>query len=627
MNSVVSVNVGLPKDVEWRGKLVRTAVWKQPAPGRVRAMRLNLIGDRQADLSGHGGEQRALMVYQLDSYRYWERFLGRSDFTYGQFGENLTVEGMADDDVCIGDRFRIGGAIFEISQPRVTCYRVGIRLDNPEMPALLVSHRRPGFYFRVSQEGDVGAGDRIEKIADGPERMTVAEIDALLYSGHHPLDDLRRAVRIPALSPGWQASMRALLEAAEKGKSIGNAGLSRTPAVPLPWRGFRPLKVVAANNEFVDVRSFELAALDGSPLPAALPGQHIIVRVRPSPDWPAVLRNYSLCGAPGAATYMIAVKNEGGSGSGFLHEHVRAGDLLEISAPRGSFTLAAGAAPVVLLSAGIGVTPLLAMLHAAAGGDGLSREIWWFHAARDQAHHAFASQARTLMASLKRGHLCTVYSRPADDDAPGANYDIRGHLTAALLQQRGVLKTADFYLCGPPSFLSDLEAGLKASGVDASRIHSEIFGPAGSVAPGIAPSMSPAPHLPTGPLGSGPTVNFLRSGVALRWDARFRTLLELAEACAVPVKWSCRSGVCHTCESGLVDGRIAYTPEPLDPPPEGVALICCATPVSDVTLDSSNRSASNRRSNVSGDLSCSLESSQPRRDHHGQSSFDRLRRQ
>jgi ferredoxin-NADP reductase/MOSC domain-containing protein YiiM/ferredoxin len=585
MNTVVSVNVGLPRDVQWRGRTVRTGIWKTPVDGRVVARRLNLVGDGQGDLAGHGGEQRAVMVYQLASYRYWENYLRRSDLVYGNFGENLTVDGLADDEVCIGDRFRIGGAIFEVSQPRVTCYRVGLRLDVPEMPALLVSHHRPGFYFRVIQEGDVGAGDSIEKIADGPERMTVAEIDALLYSAKHPVEALRRAVQIPALSPGWQGSIRALLDAAENGKQHGNAGLAPKPSAPLAWPGFRPLKVVASREESIGIRSFELAAPDGSRLPVPLPGQHLVVRVQPNPDSPRVARNYSLCGATTAGTYTIAVKDEGGLASGFLHQHVRAGDVLDVSAPRGSFTLAPGADPVVLISAGIGITPLLAMLHEAANRDGETREVWWFHSARDSAHHAFASEVRTLMNALNRGHLCNIYSRPAVNDRPGINYDVQGHVTVALLRQLGVPPDADFYLCGPTGFLADLMDGLKAWPVDASRIHTEIFGPSASLAPGIVGDAGSAPHLPEGPQGTGPNVNFLRSGIALRWDARFNSLLELAEACSVPVRWSCRSGVCHNCESGLIEGSLQYSPEPLDPPPEGVALICCATPTTDVALD------------------------------------------
>jgi len=576
---VVSVNVGLPRDVTWSGQTVRTAIWKEPVNGRVLATRLNLTGDGQADLSGHGGEQRAVMVYQLASYRHWENYLRRSDLVYGNFGENFTIDGLADDEVCIGDRFRIGDAIFEISQPRVTCYKVGLRLDHPEMPALLVSHHRPGFYFRVIQEGQVGAGDSVEKIADGPEQMTVAEIDALLYSAHHPVEALRRALRIPALSPGWQTSMRALLDAAEKGNSQGNAGLSRTASVAVSWRGFRPLKVVASREESVDVRSFELAAIDGSHLPAARPGQHVVLKLPATADSPSVVRNYSLCGQTSAATYAIAVKNEGGPGSGFLHRHVHVGDILETSAPRGSFTLAPGAAPVVLISGGIGLTPLLSMLYALASDEHTPREVWWIHAARDGAHHSFAAQVKTLMKSLQRGYRHTIYSRPGTSDRLGIDYDVQDHISVTLLERLNVPKLANFYLCGPAGFLASLTEALKKWPVDASRIHVEVFGA------GVGDKGKP-PHLPSGPEGTGPKVAFLKSNISLRWDAaRYRSLLELAEACSVPVRWSCRSGVCHSCAAGLIDGQLGYAPDPLDPPPESTALICCATPVTDIALD------------------------------------------
>ena len=328
MDVVVSVNVGLPRDVEWNGKTVRTGIWKRPVEGRVFAGRINLAGDGQGDRAGHGGEQRAVMVYQLESYRHWARYLGRADLVHGIFGENLTVEGLADDETCIGDRFRIGSAMFEVTQPRVTCYRLGLRLDNPEMAALMVSHRRPGFYLRVIEEGDVGAGDRIEKIAEGPGRVTVAEMDALLYSSNHPIEALERAVRIPALSPGWQRSMKSLLSAIREGRHGGNARLGLMPAAPRLWPGFRSVRIAAAHQESADVRSFELAAEDETALPPAVAGQYIVVRLRPKPGAPAVLRNYSLCGAPGAATYLIAVKDERGRASGFLHDNVRVGDRI-----------------------------------------------------------------------------------------------------------------------------------------------------------------------------------------------------------------------------------------------------------------------------------------------------------
>ncbi len=586
MGVIVSVNVGLPQDVAWQGRTVRTAVWKTPVTGRIFARRLNLDGDGQGDLRGHGGEQRAIMVYQLDSYRYWASYLGRSDLVAGNFGENLTVEGLADNEVCIGDRFRIGGAVVEVSQPRDTCYRVGIRLNHPEIPALLVSHHRPGFYFRVIQEGEIGAGDGVEKLSDGPERMTVAEIDALLYSAEHPLEALRRAVRIPALSLDWQGSMQVLLAAAEAGGTTGNAGLGLGASAPLAWRGFRPVVVVVSREESADVRSFEFAAEDGSPLPPALPGQHIVVRMRPGPDAPAVTRNYSLCGPPGTPTYRIGVKNERGLASGFLHQSVRAGSRLEISAPRGSFTLAAGATPVVLISAGVGVTPMLAMLHgAAATKAGASRPVWWLHSARDRAHHSFAKEADDLLVTLRASHRCVIYSRPAPGDMLGQDFDRPGHLSLQLLHEFGIPQDADFYLCGPPRFLEDFQKGLAAWGIPWPRVHVEVFGPASTRTPGIASVAAALPHRPDGPAGGGPMVTFLRSGLAVPWDSRFVSLLELAEACAIPVRWACRSGVCHNCESGLIEGELAYAPEPLDPPAEGNALICCSAPKTAVALD------------------------------------------
>src|SRR5881396_447817 len=161
VGTLLSVNVGMPKNVPWQGKTVFTGVFKEAVAEPRRVRKLNVDGDGQGDLAGHGGEQRAVFVYQIDSFRYWERELGRDDFVYGAFGENFTVEGLGDDEVCIGDRYRIGEAEFEVTQPRVTCFRVGMRLGQPQLPALLVAHHRPGFYLRVLTEGHVAAGDQI----------------------------------------------------------------------------------------------------------------------------------------------------------------------------------------------------------------------------------------------------------------------------------------------------------------------------------------------------------------------------------------------------------------------------------------------------------------------------------
>ena len=583
MGRLLSINVGLPRDVAWRGEKVHTAIWKQPVQGRIAARRLNLEGDGQGDLAGHGGEHRAVMVYQMDAYRYWEAQLGRNDFSFGQFGENFTVAGLPDDEVCIGDRYRIGNALFEVTQPRVTCYRVGIRMVEPAMAALLVSHHRPGFYFRVLEEGEVGAGDEITKVADGPEHITVANIDALLYLPNPSREQLECSLRIPALSQGWKTSLKAIAE--QKTSEGGNPGLKASSGPPPAWPGFRPLRVARVDREAANVVSLSIEQTDAAPLPAALPGQFLVLRLRTTPDGPMLLRNYSMSGMPGARTYRVSVKREAnGVVSSYLHGHVQAGDILETSAPRGGFTLRSGDAPVVLLSAGIGATPVLAMLHSLSSA-GSRREIWWVYGARNRAEHPFAKESRGLLQTLVNSRSHIVYSKPDSEDKLGVDYDSVGHVDAPLLDRLGVARGADFYLCGPPSFLRDLTAGLKTWGADSTRIHAEVFGSETPITPGIAPSSHPPVHAPAGAAGIGPQISFTRSGLIVPWDPRFSSLLELAEACDVPVQWSCRTGVCHTCECSLIGGSVHYQPDPLEPPATGNLLICCSTPSGEVEID------------------------------------------
>jgi ferredoxin-NADP reductase/MOSC domain-containing protein YiiM/ferredoxin len=584
MARLLSVNVGLPRDVTWNGKTVRTAVWKSPVTGRRMVRKLDIDGDAQADLAGHGGEHRAVFVYQMDSYRYWERFLGRNDFTFGQFGENFTVEGLADDEVCIGDRYRIGDAVFEVTQPRVTCYRVGIRMNEPRMPALLVAHRRPGFYFRVLQEGEVGAGDDSVKIADGPERVTVAEIDALLYLPGHSRERLQRALRIPALSKGWQSSFQAILQQESSAKTVaGNPGLANEEQTPA-WSGFRQMRVGQIRKESDSVTSFLLGPIDGQPLPVFGAGQFIVLRLHVDPDKAPVLRSYSLSDLPGADHFRISVKRElNGIGSSFLCNRGREGDVLAVSAPRGSFTLRPGQNPLVLLSAGVGATPVMSMLHALAA-ERSQREIWWIYAARNRVEHPFAEESRFLLKQLSRGRSYIVYSRPAATDQLKLDFDAPGHIDVALLEKIGVSRNSDFYLCGPSSFLQNMGDGLRNWGVLAENVHTEIFGALEGITPGMA-QVDHAPHLPQGPPGSGPAVSFTRSGITAAWDRKFGSLLELAETCEVPVRWSCRTGVCHTCMTGLIGGSITYNPEPLERPAPGNVLVCCSQPNVNVTLD------------------------------------------
>jgi ferredoxin-NADP reductase/MOSC domain-containing protein YiiM len=586
MARLLSVNVGLPRDIEWKGRTVHTGIWKNPVRGRRRVGRLNLDGDGQGDLGGHGGEQRAAFVYQIESYRYWQEKLKRTDFVHGQFGENFTVEGLPDDAVCIGDRYQIGGVLLEVTQPRVTCYRVGIRMNEPRMPALLTSSGRPGFYFRVLQEGEVGAGDEIVKVGEANERMTVAEINALLYSPNHARDRLELALRIEALSPGWRSSFEALLQSQSTASGSGNAGLAPAAAAHPVAPGFQPLAVAAIDQESADVLSLLMRHPDGQPLRQALPGQYVVLRLRRSGGRPPLFRSYSLSGPLSTEHYRVSVKIEPKGAAGiYLREHVRVGDVLHVSSPRGSFILQSGERPVVLLSAGIGATPVLAMLYALAAVRS-TRPLLWLHAARDRQHHPFATEVRQLMPALTHARSYVCYSRPGSGDKMGEDFDAAGHLSRSVLDKVGIPREADVYLCGPTRFMADMKEALAALDVASDRIHVEIFNGSESMTPGVIGAVTRAPHPPMDDANTGPLVSFARSGIAVHWKASaYQSILELAEACDVPVRWSCRTGVCHNCESGLVSGEVAYGPQPLEKPADGNLLVCCSQPIRDVVID------------------------------------------
>jgi ferredoxin-NADP reductase/ferredoxin len=395
-----------------------------------------------------------------------------------------------------------------------------------------------------------------------------------------------RALRIEALSPGWKGSFQALLDRddAGGGAAPGNPGLA--PSSPPPaWSGFRPLRIARIAPESRSVVSFELEPADGRRLTSGLPGQFVVLRLRPDPAAPPLLRSYSLSGPPSAERWRLSVKREPhGLSSGYLLDRCRVGDVLDVAAPRGSFTLRPGDTPVVLLSAGVGATPVMAMLHAMAS-EASTRDVWWLFGARDRDDHPFREESRNLLRSLSHAHAHVRYSRPRPEDRLGTDYDAAGHLSVAALEQIGAPREADFYLCGPAAFLRDLTSGLAEWGVARDRIHTEAFGPGESRTPGMAPAASRMPHQPPGRPGPGPSVFFSRSGLAVPWSPSFGSLLELAEACDVPVKWSCRTGVCHSCETGLVSGSVAYDPEPLDDPVVGNLLICCSKPTSDVVID------------------------------------------
>jgi ferredoxin-NADP reductase len=280
----------------------------------------------------------------------------------------------------------------------------------------------------------------------------------------------------------------------------------------------------------------------------------------------------------------VKIEPNGVAGN-YLREHIRVGDALDVSSPRGSFILESGEVPVVLLSAGIGATPVLAMLHALAASRS-TRQVWWLHAARDRQHHPFANEVRRLIGELTRGRSYVCYSKPSSSDTMGEDFDARGYLSRSAFDQIHVPHDADVYLCGPTRFMVDMKESLAAIGVAQERIRVELFNGSESMTPGVVAAAARAPHRPQDDNNTGPLVSFARSGIAAHWNAsKYQSILELAEACDVPVRWSCRTGVCHNCESGLVSGAVVYGPQPLDKPADGNLLVCCSQPVGEVVID------------------------------------------
>ncbi|MFY9917499.1 MAG: 3-alpha domain-containing protein, partial [Mycobacterium sp.] len=421
---------------------------------------------------------------------------------------------------------------------------------------LLVAHHRPGFYFRVIIEGLVQAGDAIVRTRRGRHELTVADIDALLYLPDRDSDLLHKAVDVPALSPGWQQSFTDLL--------------ADHHDVELGWTGFRRLRVTATHRESTSIMSIRFAADDGAPLPIPRPGQYLTLRFPDAGD-PAPLRSYSLSGY--GAEYRISVKREEhGAVSRWLHNNIHVGSVVDVGAPRGDFYLTEDAEPVVLLSAGVGVTPVLAMLHALAESRS-TREVWWLHTTRDADTLAFGQEVGDLISELPHARQQVIYTSTS------------GRLDGRAVAALGLPRNASVYMCGPDRFMADMRTALADSGIDQGRIHSELFGALPPINPGIVATPPMTPHPPAGPAGTGPPVSFSRSGLTVNWSSEYASILELAEACDVPTRFSCRSGVCHTCVTQLIAGTTAYTQPPLEPPSDGSVLICTAEPCDAVVLD------------------------------------------
>ena len=579
MIKLLSVNVSLPKEIISKGKTIRTGIFKEPVQGRVRVNKLNLEGDGQADLIGHGGEFRAVYVYSFDNYAYWARELGRTDFTFGQFGENFTVEGMLDQDVQVGDIFRIGTALFEVTQPRVPCYKLGIKMNVEGFYSQILASGRLGFYFRVLEEGEVGAADVIERVRVDPVGMTISEANKLMYFDKDNLEGFRKALGVAAISPGWRVTFEGRLAKARTATQTKEE--------------FRTLSVNRKVPESETITSFYLVPKDGKPLAPFLPGQFLPLKLDIPGQWKPVVRTYSLSDSPKRDYYRLTIKRElaprnrpdvyPGASSNYFHDQVEPGSQLLTKSPRGKFFLDPhGETGVVLLSAGVGLTPLISMLNAIVDA-GSSRPTWFIHGSRNSGEHALGAHVRRFAEENSNVHVHIRYSRPLPEDTGGRDYDDEGHVDIELLKRLLPSTDFDFYVCGPTPFMKALFNGLLAWGVSESRIHYEFFGPASALTE-RAKIATPKRAAAASECCEETEVTFSKSGLKANWNPSFESILDLAEANGLSPDYSCRSGICHTCKCTLVEGEVEYVQEPLDPPETGSVLICCSKPKSNVVV-------------------------------------------
>jgi uncharacterized protein len=352
---------------------------------------------------------------------------------------------------------------------------------------------------------------------------------------------------------------------------------SRLKAAALA-NAWRPFKVTNVVDESSLIRSFHLEPTDGAGLIPHTAGQHLPIRVTPSGADKPVIRTYTLSTAPADGLYRISVKREG-LVSSYLHDTLRIGSVIEARAPAGQFTIEARERrPAVLLAAGVGVTPMLAMLRHIVYEGLRTRKVrptWFFHAARSLKERAFSREIEQL-ATAANGAVQVVRALSDTDGArEGKDFDVAGRIDVALLCETLPFNDYDFYLCGPSAFMQSIYDGLRALNVADSRIHAEAFGPSGlhrrkdAVAP--AGPIRVAADKPT-------PVAFVKSGKEARWSPENGTLLELAESRGLNPEFGCRSGSCGTCRTRIVQGAVAYPVAPEFQPAEGEALICCAVP-------------------------------------------------
>jgi MOSC domain-containing protein YiiM/ferredoxin-NADP reductase len=560
---VASLNVGEPRLVTYRGMSFRTGILKAPTDAPLTLKRLNFVGDGQADLSAHGGIDKAVYCYPLEHYGFWRREIGRDVLPMGQFGENVTTQGVLESELRIGDILRMGTAVLQVSEPRIPCYKLVMHMNaGSDFSVRFLAANRTGFYCRVLEEGTVAPSDAITVISTDPSSPTVREVFAATQFTDRDPAELRRVVRARDISAKWRSRVRRMID----------SELRRQVEQAAPQA--RPVAVDEVIAEATDVFSIWLRPRDGGSLPRALPGQYLTL------VWPDGLkRTYSLSAADAEGRYRITVKlardPQGALGRASARiAKLNAGDMLDVEHPRGNFHPDIGGdTPLVLVAAGIGVTPIMNMIeHVTRDG---RRNVFAAFGMRRPQEHPLMDELKALVAERRNLQVMLAYSQHDGEGVAGLPAWKRGRLVAADLLPHAAAPLAEVFLCGPGEFIRQMHDGLAAGGVNPLAIRYEAFGPST-----LLPIKGGAPVDPAATF----TVTFARSNMDVVWTPASGTLLNLAESAGVSPTFGCRAGSCGLCRTALTEGRVSYV-EPIDEPEPGSVFPCCAIPETNCRLD------------------------------------------
>lgn len=570
--AVRAVSVATPAWRDVNGRQVFTSIVRPPSAGPI------WFGPDGPEGNATAVHTEQVLAFSSEHYDHWTAVLGvpRAAWDWCHWGENLTVSGLDENRLPVGAVVAIGPqARFEVTSPRIPCFKLAWRIGQPDsVLGQITADGRVGIYLRVLEPGAIAAGDEVRLERADPEAITVGDLSRLLTDA--AVTDtvlLRRVLANPALGGQARGMIRKRVARIE---DQADARRDR-------WTGWRPFEVADVIDETEAVKSVRLRPADGGPLAPPLAGQFLTVRL--PAEGADVVRTWSLSDHDiSGGAYRLTVKRlDGGLGSGLLHA-LRPGARVEARPPAGRFTLdRSGFLRLVLISAGIGVTPMLAMLKAhAARGDEVP-PVQWIQVVRDGDSHALAAETRAALERL-RAERHIFYTSPGEGDLAGRDYDHIGRPTPerleAILRGTYVLnpfgrdidlpgENGDFYICGPAAFEAEVRAVLARMGVPPEHIRSEAF--AAAARTGGAPAVAAA------------RVRFTASGLEAEWNADDDlTLLELAEEAGLTPAFSCRMGTCQTCETALAAGEIAYDPRPAVDAAPGRVLICCARPASAV---------------------------------------------